>query len=98
MKRITKYLAVMFLFITVWCVICFSGCASCDRAMKDCSSNVNNGIPRIINIYTYDGELLVSYEGKIDVETNDTYIVFHLDGKRYIYYTNMVIVEVLEVT
>lgn len=74
-----------------------SSCASCERCAKDCSSEMNNGIYREINIYTYDGELIAHYEGKMDIETgNDDYIIFHIDSKRYIYYYGIGIIEVIE--
>jgi len=40
-----------------------------------------------INVYTADGKLLATYEGKIDIDTNDGgYVKFDFNGKRYIYY------------
>lgn len=42
---------------------------------------------RIINVYTADGKIIASYEGRIDIETNDGgYVKFDYDGKRYVYY------------
>ena len=50
-------------------------------------SDFGNGLERTINVYTADGEIIASYSGKIDIETNDGgYVKFDLDGKRYIYY------------
>lgn len=73
------------------------GCASCERCQSDCASELNNGLNRTINIYTYDGELVATYRGKIDIETgHDDYILFHLNGKRYIYYYGISIIEIIE--
>ena len=42
---------------------------------------------RTITVYTADGKELATYEGKIDIETNDGgYVKFDFNGKRYIYY------------
>lgn len=64
-----------------------AGCASCERAWVDLKSDVGNGLYRTINVYTADGELIATYEGKIDIEANDSgAIKFDFNGKRYIYY------------
>ena len=74
-----------------------SGCASCERWETDCKSEMNNGIEREINIYTHDGKLIAHHEGKMDIETdNESYILFHINGKRYVYYYGIAIVEVIE--
>ena len=45
------------------------------------------GMQRTITVYTADGKELATYEGKIDIDTNDGgYVKFDLNGKRYIYY------------
>ena len=69
--------------------LCFgmTGCASWDRAITDMKSDVNGGMQRTITVYTADGKELATYEGKIDIDTNDGgYVKFDFNGKRYIYY------------
>lgn len=85
--------------ITLWvvlilCVILVGGCSSCDRFSKSCSSEFDNGLDRIVNVYSYDGDLIASYEGKLDLQENESKVLFDLDGKRYIYYN--AVVEVIE--
>lgn len=64
-----------------------TGCASWNRAWTDFKSDVNGGLNRTITVYTADGKVLATYEGKIDIETNDGgYVKFDFNGKRYIYY------------
>lgn len=64
-----------------------TGCASWDRAVTDMKSDVNGGMQRTITVYTADDKELATYEGKIDIKTNDgEYVKFDFDGKRYIYY------------
>lgn len=54
------------------------------------------GSHRIINIYSLDGQLIATYEGKISIRNNinGKKVVLELDGKSYIYYS--AIVEVIE--
>lgn len=49
-------------------------------------ANLQNGIERIVTVYTADGKQLAQYKGKIDISDNDGYVKFDFDGKRYIYY------------
>lgn len=65
----------------------YSSTASGQRELIDEKSNFNNGIERIINVYTANGEKIATFEGKIDIDTNDGgYVKFDYEGKRYIYY------------
>lgn len=81
MNKLYKLLMVGMISISLF------GCASMDRFSTDVKSDLNGGLNRIINVYTADGKVLASYEGRIDIETNDGgYVKFDYDGKRYIYY------------
>ena len=65
----------------------FNNTASGQRALIDEQSDLSGGLDRTITIYTADGEVIATYTGKIDIETNDGgYIKFDFEGKRYIYY------------
>ena len=88
MKKIKNIIIILILVITM------TGCASFDRGIKDIQSDFTNGLNREINVYSYNGELIASYKGKIDIEINDTKVLFELKGKRYIYYN--AVVEVIE--
>lgn len=64
-----------------------TGCASLDRAVTDVKSEFGNGLNRTINVYTYDGDLIATHKGKIDIEISDGgKVKFDYKGKRYIYY------------
>lgn len=81
---VTLVLIAALLFGMLWY---FNNTASGKRALVDQKSNFNNGIDRVITIYTANGDLIATYSGKIDIETNDGgYIKFDFEGKRYIYY------------
>lgn len=64
----------------------YANTATGQRAMIDQKSNLQNGIERIVTVYTADGKQLAQYKGKIDISDNDGYVKFDFDGKRYIYY------------
>ena len=90
-KWIKRFLAVGALFA----VLNFTGCASWERELKSCNSDMSGGLNRVVNVYTYDGVLIASYEGKIDIDDNTNgSIMFDMDGKRYVYYN--AIIEVIE--
>lgn len=91
-----KKLKVIILSLVIVVICLITGCASCERSCSDFKSEINNGLNRRVNVYTINGDLIASYEGKIDIETQDSYILFHLDGKRYMYYYTVAIVEVIE--
>ena len=76
-------------------MILLTGCtSSCERDLKDIQSDWGGGLNRQINIYSLDGNLIASHEGKIDIEDRENSILFELDGKRYVYYN--AIIEVIE--
>lgn len=65
----------------------FNHTASGIRKITDQKSEFANGIERVINVYTANGDLMASYKGKIDIaETEGGYVKFDYNGKRYIYY------------
>lgn len=73
----------------------FTGCASMQRSCKSCSSDINGGLYRVVNIYTLDGQLIATYEGLIDIDDNKNgSVMFDMNGKRYVYYN--AIIEVIE--
>ena len=67
--------------------IATTGCSSCSRMYVDLKSGITNGLDRTINVYTANGDLIATYSGKIDIDTNDGgYVKFDFEGKRYVYY------------
>lgn len=88
-------LKLLFLAIALAIFLIFGSCASLERSCKSCNSDISGGLYRVINIYSFDGKLIATYEGKIDIDDNTNgSIMFDLDGKRYVYYN--AIVEVVE--
>lgn len=77
-------------------VAALCGCASLSRGMKDIDSDLRGGMERIVTVYTADGEVLKTYEGKIDLASTEGGIVkFDLNGQRIMYYNCYV--EVIEI-
>ena len=57
------------------------------RHYKDYVSDIENGLNRSIDIYAEDGRQIYHYDGKIDIEDNNGYILFEdEDHKRHIIY------------
>lgn len=82
----------MILIMTVATTLTLTSCASVERGMK---SELSGGLKRTVNVYSRNGDLIASYDGKIDIDSgSDTKVKFELDGKRYIYYNCQV--EVIE--
>lgn len=81
--------------LSVLLILSFAGCASIERWGKDVNSDLSGGLNRVVNIYSLDGKKIASYEGKFDVDINDSgRVKFDLNGKRYLY--SNAIVEVIE--
>lgn len=72
-----------------------TSCETLKRTGKDIKSDFTGGLNRIVTVYTADGEVLKTYEGKIDLESTEGGIVkFDLNGHRIMYFNCYV--EVLE--
>lgn len=77
MNKLYKLLMVGMIGISLF------GCAG----GTDVKSDLNGGLNRIINVYSADGKIIASYEGRIDIKSLTSGAVkFDYDGKRYIYY------------
>ena len=82
--------------ITVLIIVSLSGCGeSFQRSVKTFRSEYAGGLERKIEVYSSTGQLLKTYEGKLDIETNEygNKVLFDMDGKRTIIYNATVIVE-----
>jgi|GEM_PF-325642 len=96
-QRRVKVVMLVGLCTVMLCAVLLGGCTGCaswQRSCKSCESEISGGLDRTVNVYSYDGTLIATYTGKIDVEENESKVLFDMDGKRYIYYN--AIVEVIE--
>ena len=87
MKKL--WLGIISIVMAVTCVFA-SGCASCDRFWKSCSSDIKGGLDRIVVIYNLNGEEMARYEGKIDLATEDGCVQFEYEGKRIVWHNAIV--------
>jgi hypothetical protein len=85
---IKKKIGVLIIALIMLCVG-LASCSSCERTIKNWDSEFG-GLNRIVNVYDYEGELIASYEGMIDIQQNETKVLFDLNGKRYVYYNALV--------
>ena len=93
-----KRIAIISCIVLILAAFMLGGCTeSCQRSCKSLESDFGGGLYREINVYTHTGELIAHYEGKVDIEENESggKVLFDLDGKRYVYYNCLV--EVIEV-
>lgn len=81
--------------VAVVSVISLGGCASISRFGKSLDSDFSGGLDRTVNVYTNTGQLVESYEGKIDIQYEDNRTLFDIDGKRVTINGGIVIVEEL---
>lgn len=89
MKRIIS-IALIAVFILL-----LSGCTeSFKRSFKDTTSGII-GLNRRVTVLSADGEVVKTYEGRIDIEANEygNKIKFEVEGKRVMIYNMGVIVE-----
>lgn len=94
MKKSVKIIAGIIFAIVL--SLSITGCASLERWGKDISSDVGGGLSRTVEVYDYSGNLIKTYSGKIDIESNaneENKVKFDVDDKRYIIYNAIVIVE-----
>jgi len=73
----------------------FFGTAAGSRSLKTLRSNVS-GIERTVTVYDINGNILREYNGRFDVEYDESRILFDdEDGKRHVIYytTGTVIIE-----
>ena len=96
-EKTKKIILAAVLFTVILGSLIFSGCEGCatwERSCKTCQSEMTGGLNRTVNVYSYDGTLIATYSGRIDIEENESKVLFDLNGKRYIYYNALV--EVIE--
>lgn len=65
------------------------------RALKSWQSNTSGGLERRVEVFDQQGNLIRTYEGKLDVQGNEfgNKVLFDLNGKRTVIYNGTVIVE-----
>lgn len=85
----------VFLGIIVGCFIWYFNTASGERALKTMRSNNSGGLERVVKVYSNNGELIQTYDGKIDVEDTEygNKVLFDLNGKRVVIYNATIVVE-----
>lgn len=91
----TILVTAIILAIAIGIGACCYNSQSVKRMGRDIKSDLGGGLDRTVTVYTADGDVLKTYKGKIDVESNDSGVVkFDLNGQRIMYYNCYV--EVIE--
>lgn len=95
MKKVLKVMGVIAAIVLFCALLYFIAPSSLKRGFKDFKSDWSGGLDRHLTVYTADGQVLAEYDGKIDLESNESGVVkFDFKGKRYMYYNCFV--EVIE--
>lgn len=66
---------------------------SYSRFSKSVQSDFDGGLDRVVTLYDYNGNPIKEWNGKIDVQENDTKVFFDLEGKRVVIYNGIVVTE-----
>ena len=70
-----------------------SNTASCSRFTKTVDSNVNGGLNRKVSVYSYTGEKICDWTGKLDYTYENNRLLFDMNGKRYSVLGGIVVTE-----
>lgn len=81
-----------FLFVGILMMI--EGCTtSQQRELKSLKAEWLGGVERKVTVYDYNGKIIKTYEGKIDMSKSEREVDLLLDGKRIIIHGGIVIAE-----
>jgi hypothetical protein len=67
--------------------------AACSRFSKSWDSNMNGGLNRKVSVYSYTGEKICDWQGKLDYTYENNRLLFDMDGKRYSVFGGIVVTE-----
>lgn len=81
MKKFAKFIILAIIAIAA---VQFTSCQSCQREIKSIGSDWGGGLNRTLTVFDYNGDTIVTYEGKFDIrdDSSDNKIFFDIDGKR----------------
>jgi predicted small secreted protein len=85
---------VLFYLVAALVMTSLTGCESLKRTGKDISSEFG-GLNRTVEVYSQDGKLIKTYDGNLDIKTNEygNKVLFDLNGKRVIINNAIVVTE-----
>lgn len=75
-------------------VLVTEGCTSSQqRELKSFKAEWTGGVDRKVTVYDYNGKIIKTYEGRIDMSKSEREVDLLLDGKRIIIHGGIVIAE-----
>ncbi len=94
-KNVTTIIAIIVFVVAM--LLGLTGCSSWDSTLKDFESETHGGLERTVKVYSQTGELLAEYEGKINIEYDESRVIFQIDrDKRIAIYSDTATVVVEE--
>lgn len=74
--------------------VLFAGCTGEQkRGIKSIKSNWTGGLNRVVTLYDYNGKVIKTWKGTIDMSDSEKETDFMLDGKRIIVHGGITVVE-----
>lgn len=93
-KRRVAFVAALIVSVIAIVTVCgLAGCSSFSRNVKSVVSDYSGGLNRTVTLYDNTGNKIKSWNGKIDLESNDQEMFFDLNGKRVIIQGGIVVSE-----
>lgn len=93
-KRRVAFVAALIVSVIAIVTVCgLAGCSSFSRNVKSAVSDYSGGLNRTVTLYDNTGNKIKSWNGKIDLESNDQEVFFDLNGKRVIIQGGIVVSE-----
>lgn len=89
-----KIVAIVAAAVLAAATLPMTGCASWNRMVKSIGSDMAGGMNRTVILYDYEGEMLHTWNGWIDIRQNESgQTMFDLDGKRVLIDGGIVVSE-----
>lgn len=96
LRRLASAMAVIGILAVAYILVTtLSGCTSgCQSFNKGLQANTAGGLSRSIGVYSYDGKLLRSYKGLINIEETDSaHVMFLIEGRRRVSISNAIVIN-----
>lgn len=90
-RRIVAVCLIVFFVVAVLFVNC--GGEDAKRWRKSIFSNYTGGLDRTVTVYDYEGDVLKTWSGKMDLTDSEDETTFDLNGKRIVIQGGIRIIE-----
>ena len=92
-KQIISPTDILAFILAIICIYTMSSCGSCKRMVKNINSDIHAGVERTATLYDYNGKVIQSWEGKIDMSASSVETYLLIGEKRVIIHGGIMVVE-----